>query len=106
MEFNTKIALPETFKADCVAVGVFDGGALTASARRIDAITRGALRSALASGDMTGARGTSLLLRGLPGVASARVLLVKRLRLRGVAEFSNYRKFTVDTSTTYTQPPQ
>ena len=38
--------------------------------------------------------------------ASARVLLVRRLRLRGVSEFSNYRKFTVDTSTTYTQPPQ
>jgi hypothetical protein len=31
--------------------------------------------------------------------ASARVLLVKRLRLRGVAEYSGYRKFTVDTST-------
>jgi len=76
MECNTKIALPETFKADCVAVGVFEGGGLTASARRIDAITRGALRAAIASGDMTGARGTSLLLRGLPGVASARVLLV------------------------------
>ncbi|MBV8209620.1 MAG: leucyl aminopeptidase [Burkholderiaceae bacterium] len=76
MECNTKIALPETFKADCVAVGVFEGGGLTASARRIDAITRGALRTALASGDLTGARGTSLLLRGLPGVASARVLLV------------------------------
>ena len=38
--------------------------------------------------------------------ASARVLLVRRLRVRGVSEFSNYRKFTVDTSTTYTQPPQ
>ena len=37
--------------------------------------------------------------------ASARVLLVRRLRLRGVSEFSNYRKFTVDTSTTYTPPP-
>ena len=37
--------------------------------------------------------------------ASARVLLVRRLRLRGVAEFSGYRKFTVDTSTTYTNPP-
>jgi hypothetical protein len=36
--------------------------------------------------------------------ASARVLLVKRLRLRGVAEFSGYRKFAVDTSTTYTSP--
>jgi hypothetical protein len=37
--------------------------------------------------------------------ASARVLLVKRLRLRGVAEFSGYRKFTADTSTTYQSPP-
>ena len=36
--------------------------------------------------------------------ASARVLLLRRLRLRGVAEFSGYRKFTVDTSTTYTNP--
>jgi hypothetical protein len=36
--------------------------------------------------------------------ASARVLLVKSLRLRGVAEYSGYRKFTVDTSTTYLSP--
>jgi len=76
MEFNTKIALPETFKADCVAVGVFAGGALTASARRIDTITRGALRATVAGGDMTGGRGSTALLRALPGVASPRVLLV------------------------------
>jgi uncharacterized protein YqeY len=31
--------------------------------------------------------------------ASARVLLVRRLRLRGVAQFSQYRRYTVDTST-------
>jgi len=36
--------------------------------------------------------------------ASARVALLRRLRLRGVSEFSNYRKFTVDTSTTYKPP--
>jgi hypothetical protein len=36
--------------------------------------------------------------------ASGRVLLFRRLRLRGISEFSGYRKFTVDTSTTYTQP--
>ena len=36
--------------------------------------------------------------------ASARVLLVKSLRLRGVSEFSNYRKFTVDTATTFGRP--
>jgi hypothetical protein len=35
---------------------------------------------------------------------SGRVLLLKRLRLRGISEFSGYKKFTVDTSTTYGQP--
>jgi hypothetical protein len=38
--------------------------------------------------------------------ASGRLLLVRRLRLRGISEFSNYRKFSVDTTTTYTQPSQ
>ena len=38
--------------------------------------------------------------------ASARVMLLKNLRLRGVEEFSGYRKFSVDTSTTYASPPQ
>jgi len=36
--------------------------------------------------------------------AGARVLLVKRLRIRGISDFSDYRKFTVDTSTTYSTP--
>jgi hypothetical protein len=36
--------------------------------------------------------------------AAARVLLVRRLRIRGIADFSGYRKFTVDTSTTYSPP--
>jgi hypothetical protein len=37
--------------------------------------------------------------------AAARVLLVRRLRVRGISDFSGYRKFTVDTSTTYSTPP-
>jgi hypothetical protein len=49
--------------------------------------------------------GETWLPKQVTWTASARVLLVRRLRLRGVAEFSNYRKFTVDTSTAYTQPP-
>ena len=36
--------------------------------------------------------------------ASARVALIKRLRVRGISEFSNYRKATVDTTTTYKPP--
>ena len=38
--------------------------------------------------------------------ASGRVLLLRRLRLRGISEFSGYRKFSVDTSTTYGEPPR
>lgn len=34
--------------------------------------------------------------------ASARIGLIKMMRVGGTSEFSNYRKFTVDTSTTYT----
>ena len=37
-------------------------------------------------------------------VGSARVGLVKTIRRGGTSEFSNYRKFTVDTSTTYASP--
>ena len=36
--------------------------------------------------------------------ASGRLLLLRRLRLRGISEFSGYRKFSVDTSTTYSTP--
>jgi hypothetical protein len=36
--------------------------------------------------------------------ASARVLLLRRLRLRGVSEFSNYRRYGVDTRTTFGAP--
>lgn len=35
---------------------------------------------------------------------AARVLLLKRLRVRGLADFSNYRKFTVGTSTVIGRP--
>jgi hypothetical protein len=36
--------------------------------------------------------------------ASARVMLLRRLRLRGVSQFSNYRRYTVDTKTTIRDP--
>jgi hypothetical protein len=36
--------------------------------------------------------------------ASARVALVKMMRRGGVAEFSGYKRFSVDTQTTYTTP--
>jgi leucyl aminopeptidase len=76
MDFSTRTATPEAVKADCIAVGLFEEGELTTQARSLDAASKGALRAAVKSGDATGKRGSSVMLRGLPGVASARVLMV------------------------------
>jgi len=78
MEFSITALSPETAKAGCVVVGVHSdkelGKELTPPARRIDQAARGALRGALA--DLPAKTGSTLLLRGLPGVAAERVLLV------------------------------
>jgi leucyl aminopeptidase len=76
MEFMTSVAAAEAVKADCVAVGVFEDGQLTAQARALDAAASGALRAAVKSGDVAGRRGATALLRGLHGVAAPRVLAV------------------------------
>jgi leucyl aminopeptidase len=76
MEFSTKTATPESIKVDCLAIGVFEDKGLTATGRRVDRATGGALQAAVASGDMRGKRGTLLVLRSLRGVGCARVALV------------------------------
>jgi len=74
MEFSIKALSPETAKAGCIVVGIHPGKELTPPARRVDQAARGALRKAL--GDLSGKIGSTLLLRGLPGIAAERVLLV------------------------------
>jgi leucyl aminopeptidase len=74
MEFSIKALAPEAAKTGCVVLGVHAGGDLTPPARRIDQSAKGALKKAL--GDLGGRAGATLLLRGLPGVAAERVLLV------------------------------
>jgi leucyl aminopeptidase len=76
MEFSTTTARADKVKADAIAVGVFADGELTASARALDKASRGAVKAAISSGDMTGKRGTLLGLRGLSDVTAPRVLLV------------------------------
>ena len=76
MEFSISTARAEAAKADAVAVGVFAGGELTAGAKAIDKAAHGAIKATIASGDMTGKRGTLVTLRGLTGVTAPRVLLL------------------------------
>jgi leucyl aminopeptidase len=76
MDFSTRTAAAEAVKADCIAVGLFAGGELTAQARAVDAATKGALRAAVKTGDATGKRGSTVMLRNVPGVAASRILMV------------------------------
>ena len=74
MQFSIKALSPESAKTGCVVLGIHSGKELTPAAKRVDQAARGALRKAL--GDLSGKTGSTLLLRGLPGVAAERVLLV------------------------------
>src|SRR5262245_15575818 len=74
MEFSIKTLSPETAKAGCIVLGVHANQDLPPPAKRADQAAKGALRKALA--DLSGKAGSTLLLRGLPGIAAERVLLV------------------------------
>ena len=71
--FDTSAALSSA-NTGCIAVGVYEDRSLSAAALALDA--GGALAAALASGDLTGKPGSTLLLRGVAGIAAPRVLLV------------------------------
>src|SRR5688572_14180171 len=74
MQFSIKALSPETAKTGCVVLGIYASKELSPPAGRVDKAARGALRKALP--DLPGRAGATLLLRGLPGVAAERVLLV------------------------------
>ena len=76
MEFSTKRVSPEKRATPCIAVGVYAGHKLSASAETLDRAAHGALREVLRRGDMEGKLGATLLLYRVPGVAAERVLLV------------------------------
>jgi len=74
VEFSIKTLSPESAKSGCIVLGVHAGEELTPAAKRVDQAARGALKKAL--GDLPRKAGSTLLLRGLAGVAAERVLLV------------------------------
>ncbi|WP_338758480.1 leucyl aminopeptidase [Massilia sp. METH4] len=71
--FDTKNSIASA-KTGCVAVAVFENKKLSQAAQALDGA--GDITHALKSGDITGKPGSTLLLRGLNGVAAERVLLV------------------------------
>ena len=85
MEFSIRALAPENAKTGCLVLAVFaardpsaevPGAVLTAAAQRADKAAAGALRGALAQGDLAGKAGSTLLLQKIPGLVAERVLLV------------------------------
>ncbi len=76
MEFSTKRGTPEKRATPCIALGVYAGHKLSASAETLDRASQGSLREVLRRGDMEGKLGSTLLLYRVPGVEAERVLLV------------------------------
>ena len=76
MEISVKTINFETVKSPCIVIGVLDKHKLTDSAEQVDELSHGFITQILRRGDLSGDVGDSLMLHDVPGLKSARVLLV------------------------------
>jgi leucyl aminopeptidase len=65
-----------TASTDCLIVGAFSDKTLSPAGQAVDAASGGRLSALAARGDITGKTGQTTLLPDVPGVASARVLVI------------------------------
>ena len=75
MDFFTTTSKASRRAADCVIVGVYDRGKLSAGAADIDATSGGALAALFKSGDLPSAIGKARVLNGLDGVRGRRIVV-------------------------------
>jgi leucyl aminopeptidase len=76
MDYFTTSSNAAKRTTDCVIVGVYDRGKLSAGATEIDAACNGELRRLVKSGDVSAKPGRCILLTHLGGVKAARVAVV------------------------------
>jgi leucyl aminopeptidase len=76
VEFSIKQLGPDKSRADCLVVGVFEGGKLSAAAAALDKASGKALSDVVRHGDMEGKTASTLMLYKVEGIAAPRVLLV------------------------------
>jgi len=91
VQFSIRTLAPEKAKSGCLVLAVQGGETLSRSARAADKAANGVLRRALAGGDLAEKAGSTLLLRGIPGLAAERVLLL-RLGERGKYDVAAFRE--------------
>ena len=89
MDYFTTTSAASSRSAGCVIVGIYESGEPGAAAAEIDRSAKGALRSLIKSGDLSGRLGDARMLVSLPNVRARRVVVTglgKREKF-GVSEF-------------------
>lgn len=76
LQFTLNTVTPSTINADCVVVGLFANGSLSASGSALDTASNGALTRLISRGDLSGKAGSTTLLHDLAGISAPRVLVV------------------------------
>ncbi|WP_119717267.1 leucyl aminopeptidase [Cognatilysobacter tabacisoli] len=104
LEFDLNHAAPATTAADCVVIGAYADGTLTAAGQALDAASGGRIAALLERGDAGGKTGKTALLHDLPGVTAPRVLVVG---LGDAAKFgvAQYLKAVADAARTLKAGP-
>src|SRR6185295_18841664 len=77
VQFSIRTLSPEKARTACLVLAVHAGTTLPKSTLAADKLAGGALRRALAGGDLAEKSGATLLLRGHDGLAAERVLLLR-----------------------------
>ena len=91
MQFSIRTLAPEKAKTGCLVLAVQDADKLPRESRAADKAAGGALRRALAGGDLPEKAGSTLLLRAVAGLAAERVLLL-RLGARAKYDVTAFRE--------------
>ncbi len=76
MEISITTLSADTIKSGCIAVAVYEQGKLSPSAKRVDKASSGRLARFIKQSPLEGKPGQQLLLHGVEGVKSDRVLLL------------------------------
>ena len=76
MEYFATTSAASRRPAGCVVVGAYERGKTTAAAAEIDSASGGLISGLIKSGDISGKPGSALLLSGVDGVRTQRVVVV------------------------------
>lgn len=76
LQFTLNTVAASTVDTDCVVVGAYANGSLTAAGGVLDSASNGALTRLAQRGDVSGKAGATTLLHDLAGVSAPRVLVV------------------------------